>query len=119
MKYCVTFITTGAKREATSIANLLVEEKVAACVNIVDNINSVYRWQDEIQEDKEYLLIAKTRRSLLDKLIKKVNEIHTYSCPEIISFPIEEGNPNYLNWIKKNTTSGCINKDNENVEREK
>lgn len=103
MEFCIVFITTENKKEADKISNFLVKKELAACVNIIDNIKSIYRWNNEIQRDKEYLLIVKTRNSLLSKLMKEVKEIHTYSCPEIISLPIQEGNPDYLRWIKDET----------------
>ena len=78
---------------------MLLEEHLAACVNIIPQILSRYWWQGKIETAKESLLIVKTKKSVLKQLIKKVRAIHSYTVPEIIALPIEDGNPDYLNWI--------------------
>ncbi len=76
-----------------------MEHRLAACVNIFENMQSIYRWEEEIQEDTEVVLIAKTTESLFPELIEKVKSLHSYDCPCIVSLPILDGYPPFLNWI--------------------
>jgi periplasmic divalent cation tolerance protein len=76
-----------------------MKNKLAACVNIIDNIKSIFWWQGKIDKAKEVLLIIKTKKKLIDKLIKKVKSLHSYAVPEIIALPIIAGNKKYLEWI--------------------
>lgn len=103
MNFQFIYITTKNKEEARKIGRELVENKLAACVNIIDNMNSIYWWKGEIQDDTETVLIAKTKEGLVQELIKKVKEMHSYDCPCIVSLPIKSGNKEYLKWIEKNT----------------
>jgi len=100
MNYRVVFITTPLEK-GEEIARYLVENKLAACVNIVQKVKSIYWWQGKIEEDAEALLIVKTSTDKIKELITKVKEIHPYTVPEIISLKIEEGNPDYLKWINE------------------
>ena len=93
------YMTAGNKAEAQKIAKALVEQRLAACVNILENMQSIYRWEEEIQEDTEVVLIAKTTARLVSELIEKVKSLHSYDCPCIVSLPILDGNPPFLNWI--------------------
>ena len=93
------YMTAGNKAEAQRIAKALVEHRLAACVNILENMQSIYRWEEEIQEDTEVVLIAKTTARLVSELIAKVKSLHSYDCPCIVSLPILDGNPPFLNWI--------------------
>ena len=95
------YMTAGSKSEAQKIAEALVESRLAACVNIIDNMQSIYRWEEEIQQDTEVVLIAKTTDDLISQLIEKVIALHSYDCPCIGSLPILEGYPPFLNWIKE------------------
>lgn len=99
----VVFITTQDKKEAEDIACRLVGAKLAACVNIVSSVKSIFWWKDKIDSSSEALLIVKTRKSLLNKLIKKVKKLHTYDTPEIIALPIVGGSKEYLNWLNDST----------------
>ena len=103
MKLNLVYITTKDKDEARRIGKELVKTRLAACVNIIDTMNSMYWWEGKIQDDQEVILIAKTRQSLVKKLIKKVKSIHSYSTPCIVSLPILDGNKDYLDWLKKET----------------
>ena len=103
MKLNLVYITTKDKDEAGRIGKELVKRRLAACVNIIDNMNSMYWWEGKIQDDQEVILIAKTKQSLVKKLIKKVKSIHSYSTPCIVSLPILDGNSDYLDWLKKET----------------
>ncbi len=99
----VVFVTCGSEDEALKVANALVEARLAACVNLVAPIRSIYRWEGRIWDEKEWLLIIKTQEQRFEALEKKVKSLHSYSVPEIISFPIAEGSSAYLDWIKENT----------------
>ena len=99
MEYIVVFITVPNLEVGEKIGNTLVEEKLAACVNITSEIKSVYFWKGKIEEDKEYLLIIKTRKDKFESLERRVKEIHPYEVPEIIAVPIVLGSKDYLDWI--------------------
>jgi len=97
------YITAKDKQEAEKIGHYLVKQRLAACVNIVAKINSMYWWKNKIEKSQESLLIAKTKFSLVKKIIKEVKSLHSYSCPCIIALPIVDGNSDYLEWIKNET----------------
>ena len=101
--FVVVLITAGSRREADCIAATLVEEGLAACVNLVAPIASVYQWRGKIERGREVLLIAKTRRALVRKLTVRVQDLHSYDVPEIITLPIEAGSASYLNWLAAET----------------
>ena len=102
MQYCSIYITTGDEDEARRIGRTLVEERLAACVNILP-IKSIYRWEENIEEEGEMVMFAKTRAELADQVIERVKELHSYEVPCIVSFPITKGNPDYLKWIEEST----------------
>jgi len=99
----VVFVTCGSEDEALKIARALVGEKLAACANMISPLRSIYRWEGKICDEKEWLLLIKTRQSRFEDLAKRVKALHSYSVPEIIALPITEGSPAYLNWISENT----------------
>ncbi|MBI5195259.1 MAG: divalent-cation tolerance protein CutA [Nitrospirae bacterium] len=99
MNEIVIFITAPNEEAAVKIARALVEARLAACVNIVKSVRSIYRWEDKIEDDAEALMIAKTQKDLFNALAKKVKELHSYSVPEIIALPIVEGSEEYLKWL--------------------
>ncbi len=99
----VVLVTCGSEEEAVKIANALVEAHLAACVNLVSPIRSIYRWEGKIWDEKEWLLIIKTQKERFEGLEKKVKSLHSYSVPEIISLPILEGSSSYLNWLLEMT----------------
>ena len=94
-------ITASNPKEADKISRELVSSKLAACVNTVPKISSRYRWKGKVETARESLLIAKTKKTSLQALIKKVKSIHSYSVPEIIVLPIAGGSVEYLNWIQE------------------
>jgi periplasmic divalent cation tolerance protein len=96
------YITTGSANEAEKIGNSLVEEKLAACVNIFP-IKSVYRWKGKIRRESEAAMIIKTRKELVDRVIKRVKELHSYEVPAIVVFNIEKGHKDFLRWIDEST----------------
>lgn len=103
MEYCVVFVTAGSYGEGRKIAACILKKKLAACVNIVKDIESFYWWQGRIEHSKESLLIIKTRKQLQRKLFTEVKKLHSYKVPEMIALPITGGSRDYLEWIKKST----------------
>ena len=101
MEYYIFFVTVPNIEEGKKIANILVESKLAACVNIIQNVISIYRWKGNIERENEMLLIIKTTEKKCDLIIQKVREIHSYSNPECVAFKIEKGSEKYLDWIKE------------------
>jgi periplasmic divalent cation tolerance protein len=99
----VIFITAPNEDEAVRIARSLVGARLAACVNIIKDIRSIYTWQGKVEDDSEVLMIAKTVKRLFAPLSAKVKEIHSYDVPEIIALPIMDGSEDYLKWIKAST----------------
>jgi len=99
--FAIVLITTSQDEESQLIARVLLEQRKAACVNIVPKISSLYWWNNAIQQDKESLLIVKTRTELLDEVIRLVKEVHSYEVPEIIALPVIGGNREYLEWIDR------------------
>ena len=104
MEALVVYITAPNEEEGAKIARLLVEERLAGCVNIVPEIRSIYSWQGKIEDEKEVLLIVKTRFKLFTALKSKVLKMHSYSVPEIIALPIVDGSEEYIKWLKEVTT---------------
>jgi periplasmic divalent cation tolerance protein len=95
----IVLITAGSDEEAQKIAKLLVNEKKAACVNIVLGVDSLFRWNGKIDSARESLLLVKTRASLLSEIISLVKEAHSYEVPEVIALPIIGGSEEYLKWL--------------------
>lgn len=102
-KHIVVFITAASYEEAHKISEALVGQKKAACVNIVPKVKSLFIWKDKLEESEECLLIVKTRAKLFRDVVTLVKWLHGYEVPEIIALPIIEGNPDYLEWIDKET----------------
>ena len=100
----VVYITAPNLQEAESLAHTLVEEKLAACVNIIPGIQSVYFWNEAVQSDNELLLICKSRVDRFEALKTRVQSLHPYDVPEILSIPAQNGSEPYLNWVRENTT---------------
>ena len=99
MKINFIYMTVGSKEEARKIGKELVTTRLAACVNILDNMDSFYMWDGKIQDDTEVVMIAKTTENRIPDLIKKVESMHSYDCPCIVSFPITGGHQPFLDWI--------------------
>jgi periplasmic divalent cation tolerance protein len=99
----VVFITASSADEATRIGRTLVEERLAACANLIPSIASTYWWKDKIEESGEALLVIKTRQDLIERLTARVKALHSYTVPEVIALPILGGNPDYLKWIDDST----------------
>ena len=95
----VVLMTAGSRDEADKIANALVTEMLAACVNVLPGVTSVYRWEGEVQRDQEWLLVAKSTRQVLDDLVRCVQALHSYDLPEVIALPVVGGSEAYLRWV--------------------
>ena len=102
--YIVVLVTAADAREAQQISRKLLEQRKAACVNIIPEVDSNFRWNGKIDSDSESLLIIKTKASLLPEVTSLVKEIHSYDVPEIIALPIIGGNQDYLEWIGKSVS---------------
>jgi periplasmic divalent cation tolerance protein len=96
----IVLTTAGSREEAEKIAQALVERRLAACVNIVGPIHSVYRWQGKVESAAEHLLLIKTIAAKFDAVAKTIRELHSYELPECLELPIEAGNAEYLKWIE-------------------
>ena len=99
----IAFVTCPNIKEARNIAARLVKERLAACVNILSGVESLFWWQGKVDSAQEVLLVIKTRKPLFKKLEKLVKSLHSYSVPEIISIDISAGSREYLGWIKEST----------------
>jgi periplasmic divalent cation tolerance protein len=99
----IVLVTAGTGEEASRIAEALVSEHLAACVNILAGVESVYWWEEKVTRDSEVLLIIKTTGERYAELEARVKQLHSYSTPEVIAYRIERGSPDYLNWLRQST----------------
>ena len=99
MDFAIILTTVSAVEEGRSIANTLVEKHLAACVNIIPKISSVYRWEGQIQSETEVLLLIKTTKDLEAEVYREVQAVHSYDTPELITLPITNGSETYLDWL--------------------
>src|SRR3972149_649032 len=97
--HIVVFITTSSMAEAQAIGRALVEERIAACVNIVPGLRSLFRWQGTIEEQEETLMLVKSRSEFLPSILDTVKRLHSYTVPEVIALPVLGGSSDYLAWI--------------------
>lgn len=97
------YVTTRDRDEALRIGKALVEQRLAACINVIDDVTSVYRWQGAIQEDREAVLVAKTSDDRVMPLVEHIKSLHSYDCPCVTAAPIVGGNPAFLDWIREET----------------
>ena len=97
----IIFVTAPNEEEASRLASALVEERLAACVNIVPAITSIYRWQGNVTRDSETLLIIKSSESRYSELERRIKELHSYTTPEVIALKIERGSDAYLQWLRE------------------
>ncbi|MBI2447022.1 MAG: divalent-cation tolerance protein CutA [Candidatus Omnitrophica bacterium] len=103
MKKVVVLVTAGSQKEAEKIARSLVKKGLAACVNIVPAVKSIFKWKGKIETGNELLLLAKTGESRVPELMDEVKALHSYDVPEIIAIPIVKGNKEYLEWVEEVT----------------
>lgn len=97
------FVTCPNRRVAETIGRALVEERLAACANIIPGLTSIYRWQGKICRDREVLVLLKTRQSCFSGLARRVRELHPYSVPAIVALPVAVGSAPYLTWVVEST----------------
>jgi len=100
----IVFVTCGSEEEAYRISKTLVEEYLAACVNILSPIRSIYRWEGKVWDEKEWLLVIKTQKKHFEEMEKRIKSLHSYSVPEMVGLPIEKGYGPYLDWLLENTS---------------
>ena len=99
----IVFVTVPGSEDASRIAESLVSERLAACVNVLPGVESVYRWEGEVTRDHELLLIIKTTDERYAELERRVQDLHSYSTPEVIAFRIRRGSDEYLKWLREAT----------------
>lgn len=99
----IVLITASSNEEAVKIGTALVDEHLAACVNIVPEVRSLFFWNGKTQDERETLLIGKSRQPLLERLIARVKTLHSYSVPEVIALPVVGGSKEYLDWLQETT----------------
>ena len=97
------YVTAKDRAEAIAIGRILVNERLAACANVIDGVASIYRWEGAVHEDTEAILVMKSRVDLVEALAERVRALHSYDCPCIVSLPIDDGNLDYLDWIAAET----------------
>lgn len=97
------YITAGSQEEAEKLATNLVNDRLVACVNVIPKIKSFFYWEGEAQSEEEVLLMGKTRRELTDDLVAAVNKYHSYDVPCVITWVLDGGNPEFLDWVKEET----------------
>jgi periplasmic divalent cation tolerance protein len=103
MQVYFVYMTARDEAEALVIGRTLVEERLAACINILPAMTSVYWWEGELEQSSEAVLIAKTQQGLVPELIERVKRLHSYACPSIVAWPAHAGHQPYLDWIEKET----------------
>jgi periplasmic divalent cation tolerance protein len=96
-------VTMPDKERAASMGRALVDEGLAACVNIVSGVRSIYQWDGRLQEDDEVLCLIKTRAAVFERARARILELHPYDVPEILAFAVDDGSPAYLDWLRKST----------------
>src|SRR5271156_3803875 len=94
------YSTFPTQEAALSVARALLEQKLIACANVYDNVTSLYRWEGKIQQEPEAVLIAKTRKDRVAEVIKAIKNVHSYEVPCIIAYPVEQGFPPFIQWVK-------------------
>lgn len=108
MKSEILVLVSAPASESEQLAKTLVEERLAACVNVLSNIRSIYVWQGKLCNEAEELLVVKTNRSAWNALRERVEQLHSYDVPEIICIPIEDGHKPYLDWLNASVGAGTL-----------
>jgi periplasmic divalent cation tolerance protein len=103
--FVVLLVTASSLEEAKKIGLALVEERLVACANVIPHLQSIFRWQSKICQEEEVLILLKTQKHLFDRIKQRIQELHSYQVPEIISLSVQQGLESYLNWILAETTS--------------
>ena len=110
MEFLFVYVTCKDRAEALNVGRTVVEARLAACANIINGMDSIYWWQNELQVEKEAILIMKSRRDLFAELTAKVKSVHSYQVPCVVALPIEQANQDYLNWLMAETKATDITK---------
>jgi periplasmic divalent cation tolerance protein len=100
----IVLTTAGSEEEAQKIARCLVERRLAACVNIIPQVASIYRWREKLEEAREWILLVKTTAAAFGQVRQTIGEFHSYELPECLCLTIEDGSPNYLEWIAESVS---------------
>lgn len=108
MQFVVIYVTAETRDEALQIGRAAVEEGLAACANILPEVTSIYRWQGTLEQASEVVLLLKTREDLVNRVIERVGELHSYDCPCIVALSIAAGNEPYLQWINEMTNGDVV-----------
>lgn len=103
MDFRLLYVTVGKREEALHIARTIVDERLAACANVIDGMESLYWWQGKLTQDREVVVILKTRASLVDAATARIRSLHSYAVPCVVVLPILGGNPAYLEWLAGET----------------
>ena len=103
MSVCMVYITAESMEDAEIIGRNLVSRRLAACVNIISNMKSIYQWEGKIETGNEVVIIAKTKKVLVNELTEHVKNLHSYDTPCVVSLPIEDGNSDFIQWIRDET----------------
>jgi periplasmic divalent cation tolerance protein len=106
MAACLCYVTAGSRAEALTIGRTVVQERLAACANVLDGMTSLYWWQGALEQAGEAVLVLKTRTELVERLTARIRDLHSYECPCVVTLPIVAGDPEYLAWIAQETTPG-------------
>ena len=102
----VCYVGVGSRERALAIARVVVEERLAAAANVIDEVSSIYWWQGKLEQAAETVVVLKTRQSLLPALAARIRELHGYQCPSIVALPVAWGDADYLRWIEDETGPG-------------
>ncbi len=103
MDYIVIYCTVPNKKEGRDIAKVLIKKKFAACVNIIDKLDSIFSWNGKMMEEREAMMIIKTKKDLFERVSHVIQEMHSYNVPEVIALPIVNADETYLKWIAHET----------------
>ncbi|HWP66219.1 MAG TPA: divalent-cation tolerance protein CutA [Candidatus Limnocylindria bacterium] len=104
----VVLMTASSEDEAHRLGRVLVDERLAACVNVLGPMRSIFRWAGAVQEEREHLLIAKARRADVERLTARVQALHSYEVPEVLALDVAAGAAPYLAWVRESTTRGAV-----------
>ncbi|OAN43912.1 dihydroorotate dehydrogenase [Paramagnetospirillum marisnigri] len=103
MSQSLIYVTASGREEALNLARVLVESRLVACANVLDGATSLYWWEGKVAEEREAVMICKTRSALVQAVIHRLKELHSYDCPCVVVMPIATGNPDFLAWVDAET----------------
>ncbi len=106
--FCLVYVTASSEAEAAEIASVVIEERLAACANILGTVRSMYWWNGAVQTEQECSMLLKTRKELFPHLEQKIRALHSYECPCIVALPLESGNADFLQWLSEQTATAAV-----------